>query len=87
MYNATLFHMCNFLFIADTFQATAVASLLLSIIIFHIFLFLFSARPQMEILRLYARYDETLATIIVHFTQPIQVSLHKPFINLFTSQL
>ena len=36
--------------------------------------FIFStARPQMDILCLYVRCDDTHATVIVKFTQPIQV--------------
>ena len=37
-------------------------------------LFLFPARLQMDILCLYMRCNDTLATFIVQFTQPIQVS-------------
>ncbi|KAL9974647.1 hypothetical protein ACROYT_G011708 [Oculina patagonica] len=40
------------------------------------------ARPQMDILCLYARFDEAIATVIVQFTQPIQVSKEDPFVSV-----
>ena len=40
------------------------------------FLFLFTARLQMGVLCLYVRCTDTITTIIVQFTQPIQVNVH-----------
>lgn len=40
------------------------------------------ARPQMDILCLYVRCDDTHATVIVKFTQPIQVPKEDPHVSI-----